>query len=110
MANNFTAQPPAGRPLPSNWAALAPLRGQQANQDYLHKLENAWRGPLTSQNSSMAHGARLGNQPPAPAAPPRRDSRADARMDGMMLLVKDDDLEQVWKDNTGRLVTIKKRK
>jgi len=107
---NFQAQPPAGRPLPSNWAAMAPLRGQQANQDYMHKLENAWRGPLTSQNSSMAHGARLGNQPPAPAAPPRRDSRADTRMDGIMQLVKDDAFEQVWKDNTGRLVTIKKRK
>ena len=107
---NFQSQPPAGRQLPANWAAMAPLRGQQANQDYMHKLENAWRGPLTSQNSSMAHGARLGNQPPAPAAPPRRDSRADARMDGMMLLVKDDDLEQIWKDDSGRLVTIKKRR
>jgi hypothetical protein len=52
--------------------------------------------------------ARIQQQPPA--APPRRDSRADARMDGMMLLVKDDDLEQVWKDDSGRLVTIKKRK
>jgi len=110
MANNFTAQPPAGRPLPSNWTSLASGRAQQADDAYLFAIENAWRGPLTSQNSSMAQGARLGNQPPAPAAPPRRDSRADTRMDGMMLLVKDDDLEQVWKDNAGRLVTIKKRR
>ena len=108
---NFQSQPPAGRQLPANWAAMAPLRGQQANQDYMHKLENAWRGPLTSQNSSMAHGARLGNQPPAPAAPPRRDSRADtSRNDGTMRLVFEDDEQQVWKDYSGTLVTIKKRR
>jgi len=110
MANNFTAQPPAGRPLPSNWAALAPLRGQQANQDYLHKLENAWRGPLTSQNSSMAHGARLGNQPPAPAAPKRNDARSDARFDAKMTLVSDDEDEQVWRDFNGSTIVIKKRR
>ena len=110
MANNFTAQPPAGRPLPSNWQAMAPLRGQQANQDYLHKLENAWRGPLTSQNSSMAHGARLGNQPPAPAAPKRNDARSDARFDGTMRLISEDETMQLWRNDDGTTVQIMKRR
>ena len=110
MANNFTAQPPAGRPLPSNWQAMAPLRGRQADQDYLFALQNAWRGPLTSQNSSMAQGARLGNQPPAPAAPPRRDSRSDARFDAKMTLVLDNEDEQVWRDFNGSTIVIKKRR
>ena len=93
--------------MPSNWASMAPLRAQQADDAYRFAIENAWRQPLQS-HAGLMQNARLEQQ--SPAAPPRRDSRADARMDGMMQLVKDDDLEQIWKDDSGRLVTIKKRK
>ena len=109
MASNFTGHGPAGQKLPSNWQAMASSRAQQADQDYLFALQNAWRG--NRDHETLIQSARLAGHPqPAPAAPPRRDSRADTRMDGIMQLVKEDAFEQVWKDNTGRLVTIKKRK
>jgi hypothetical protein len=107
---NFQSQPPAGRKLPSNWASMASSRAQQADQDYLFALQNAWRG--NRDNETLIQSARLSNHPqPAPAAPPRRDSRTDAsRNDGTMRLVFEDDEQQVWKDYSGALVTIKKRK
>jgi hypothetical protein len=104
---NFQAQPPAGRQLPGNWRAIASTNAAQADADYQHRISNAWRG--NRDNETLIQSARLSNHP-QPAPPRRIDSRSDARFDGTMLLVKDDDLEQIWKDNTGRLVTIKKRK
>jgi len=107
MANNFTSQPPAGQKLPSNWQAMAPLRAQQADDAYRFAIENAWRQPMQG-HAGLMQAARLEQQSPAPK---RNDARPDtSRFDGIMLLVKDDDLEQIWKDNTGRIVTIKKRK
>jgi hypothetical protein len=104
---NFSAHGPSGRALPNNWQSLAKSNAAQANADYQHRLENAWRG--NRDNETLIQSARLTNHP-QPAPPKRNDARSDARFDGMMQLVKDDELEQVWKDNTGRLVTIKKRK
>jgi len=104
---NFQAFPPAGRSLPRGWEAEAAKNAAEAKAHYEATVCQAWRQPLQS-HAGLMQNARLEQQ--SPAAPPRRDSRADARMDGMMQLVKDDDLEQVWKDDSGRLVTIKKRK
>jgi hypothetical protein len=106
---NFQAFPPAGRALPRGWEAEAAKNAAEAKAHYEATVCQAWRQPLQS-HAGLMQAARLEQQSPAPPAPPRRDSRADTRMDGMMLLVKDDDLEQIWKDNTGRLVTIRKRK
>ena len=105
---NFQAFPPAGRSLPRGWEAEAAKNAAEAQARFESSVCQAWRRPSQAQPLGIMQAARIQQQPPA--APPRRDSRADARMDGMMLLVKDDDLEQVWKDDTGRLVTIKKRK
>ena len=59
----------------------------------------------------MAHGARLGNQPPAPAAPPRRiDSRSDARFDGTMRLISENETMQLWRNDDGTTVQIMKRR
>jgi len=93
--------------MPSNWASMAPLRAQQADDAYRFAIENAWRQPLQN-HAGLMQNARLEQQ--SPAAPPRRDSRADARMDGVMQLVKDDDFEQLWKDANGTIVTIKKKR
>jgi hypothetical protein len=111
MANNFSVDPLAGRRLPNNWAAIASANAVQADADYQHRISNAWRGPLTSQNHSHAQAARLGNQPPAPAAPPKRnDARSDARFDTKMTLVSDNEDEQIWRDFNGSTIVIKKRK
>ena len=109
MANNFTAQPPAGRPLPSNWASMASSRAQQADQDYQHRISNAWRG--NRDHETLIQAARLSNHPqPAPAAPKRNDARSDARFDTKMTLVLDNEDEQIWRDFNGSTIVIKKRK
>jgi len=108
MANNFSAQPPAGRQMPSNWASMAPLRAQQADDAYRFAIENAWRQPLQS-HAGLMQAARLEQQ--SPAAPPRRnDARSDTRTDSTMYLIRDDELEQLWKDANGTIVTIKKKR
>lgn len=108
MANNFTAQPPAGRQMPSNWASMAPLRAQQADDAYRFAIENAWRQPL-QKHAGLMQNARLEQQSPAPA-PKRNDARSDTRTDSTMTLIRDDEFEQVWKDTNGTVVTIRKRK
>ena len=108
MASNFTGHGPAGQKLPSNWQAMASSRAQQADQDYQHKLQNAWRG--NRNNETLIHSARLAGHP-QPAPPRRTDARADtSRNDGTMRLVFEDDEQQGWKDYSGALVTIKKRR
>ena len=110
MASNFTGHGPAGQKLPSNWQAMASSRAQQADQDYQHKLQNAWRG--NRDNETLIHSARLAGHPqPAPAAPPRRiDSRADARFDGTMRLISEDETMQLWRNDDGTTVQIMKRR
>lgn len=107
---NFKGNPPAGRPLPSNWAAIARANAAQADAAYRHQIENAWRQPMQG-DAGLMQAARLRQQPPSQQpAPKRNDARFDTRMDGMMTLIRDDDFEQVWKDPTGAIVIIKKRK
>ena len=109
MAKNFTPQPPAGRQLPSNWRAIAPTIAADADAAYMHRLQNAWRG---RGNETLIQGAMLSNhQQPAPAAPPRRiDSRSDARFDGTMRLISEDETMQLWRNDDGTTVQIMKRR
>ena len=104
----FKGHPPAGRPLPNDWQTQAKSNAAQADAAYLHQLQNAWRG--NRDNETLVQGARLANHP-QPAPPKRNDARADTRMDsGMMTLIRDDSFEQVWKDATGAIVTIRKQR
>ena len=91
---NVQAHAPAGSPLPSGWKQVAPLKAQQVTQDYLDRLQNAWRHPLSRTNQSELMDARLR---------PTSDSRADA-----LSMVSDDENEEVW-SSTGAVVRIKKR-
>ena len=93
--------------MPSNWASMAPLRAQQADDAYRFAIENAWRQPL-QKHAGLMQNARLEQQPPAP--PRRNDSRSDARFDAKMALVSDNEDEQIWRDFNGATVVIKKRK
>ena len=92
---NVQAHVPAGTPLPSDWKQAAPLKAQQATDDYLNRLQNAWRQPLSRTNESELMEARLR---------PTSDSRADA-----LSKVSDDEDEQVW-SSTGAVVRIKKKR
>ena len=94
MNHNVQAHAPHGQQMPRGWQQQAPLRAQQATSDYLSKLENAWRQPLTKNNDSESMQARLR---------PTGDSRADA-----LRLVADDDDEQIWQE-PGATVRIRKR-
>ena len=106
----FKGHPPAGRQLPSNWATVAQANAAQADADYQHRLENAWRQPLQG-DAGLMQSARLRQQPPSQQpAPKRSDSRSDTRMDGMMTLIRDDGFEQVWRDSNGAIVTIRKQR
>ena len=102
----FKGQPPAGRPLPRDWQAQAKSNAAQADAAYLYQLQNAWRG--NRDNETLVQSARLAGHPQP--APKRNDARSDARFDGMMTLIRDDSLEQIWQDSTGAIVKIKKRK
>ena len=93
--NNVQAHGPHGQKLPEGWRLNAPLRAQQASQNYLDKLQNAWREPLLRTNDSETMQARLR---------PTGDSRAD-----VLRLVADGDDEQVWQE-PGATVRIKKKK
>jgi len=61
----FSVQPPAGRPLPERWRAMAPQRAKDANASYLDALHNAWKGSNTigSSRANIMRDARL--KPPS---------------------------------------------
>jgi hypothetical protein len=60
----FSVNPPAGKPLDSNWKQMAPKRAAMANAAYLHNLENAWKGSDTNASGTNAmRDARL--KPPS---------------------------------------------
>ena len=109
MARNFQSQPPAGRQMPANWASMAPLRAQQADDAYRYAIENAWRQPLQG-HAGLMQNARLEHISPVPAPPKRNDARSDARFDAKMTLVSDNEDEQIWRDFNGATVVIKKFK
>ena len=107
MANNFTSQPPAGRQLPGNWASLAKSNAAQADADYQHRISNAWRG--NRDNETLVQSARLAGHP-QPAPPRRTDARSDARFDGTMRLISEDETMQLWRNGDGTTVQIMKRR
>ena len=88
---NITPHTPQGVPLDPRWKQQAPLKAKQATDDYLHRLQSAWRGSLTKTNESEVIKARLTS-----------DSRADA-----LRMVCDTDEEEVW---IGDGVTVRRRK
>ena len=95
--------------MPSDWASMAPLRAQQADDAYRFAIENAWRQPL-QKHAGLMQNARLEHISPVPAPPKRNDARSDTRTDSTMYLISDDDVEQTWRDSTGAIVKIRKRK
>lgn len=88
---NITPHVPRGVPLDQDWKQQAPLRAKQATDDYMHRLQNAWRGSLTKMNDSEVIKARL---------------TSDSRANGLRM-VCDNDEEEVW---IGDGVTVRKRK
>jgi len=88
---NITPHVPHGVPLSRDWQQQAPLRAKQATDDYLHRLQNAWKGSLTKSNDSEIINARLTN-----------DSRSDS-----LRMVVDNEKEEIW---IGDGVTVRKRK
>ena len=67
------------------------MRAKQATDDYLHRLQNAWKGSLTTSNDSEIINARLTN-----------DSRTDS-----LQMVVDNEEEEVW---IGDGVTVRKKR
>jgi hypothetical protein len=106
---NFSAQPPAGRQLPRDWQAQAARNAAEAQAQYEATVCQQWRQPLQG-HAGLMQAARLQQQPPNQQLAPRRDARADTRMDGTMQLISEDDQQQVWRDWTGAIVTIRKKR
>ena len=104
---NFSAHGASGRALPSNWQSLAKSNAAQANADYQNRLENAWRG--NRDNETLIQSSRLAGHP-QPAPPKRNDARSDARFDGAMRLVLEDERMQLWRNDDGTTVQIMKKR
>lgn len=91
---SVSVQPPAGRPLPANWAKLAPQAAAQADRDYLDRLQNAWRGS-PQQNPPAMRAARLTTDAADPAG------SSQPRFDGRLVLERADaDGFEIWRDDT----------
>lgn len=82
---NISVQPQAGRQMPADWARNAPQRKAQAEADYLHRLENAWRN---TGSSNPLTDARL-----------TRDSRVDG-----LLKIEDNETEEIWASSGVRII------
>ena len=107
---SFQAFPPTGRTLPKGWEAEAARNAADAAANYQATVCQQWRQPMQG-DAGLMQAARLRQQPSSqPPSPKRSDSRSDTRMDGMMTLIRDDSFEQVWKDATGAIVTIRKQR
>lgn len=65
MANpRFSVQPQAGQKMPPNWQQQAKARAEAADQAYLDRLQNAWKGSDTSGSSgNIMRNSRL--KPPS---------------------------------------------
>lgn len=91
---NVTVHTMAGRELPRDWQAQAANNRASFDEELRRKLENKWRTPLTTTNDSPIIGARL---------------RQDSRMDGLRLMV-DDDQQEVWQAAGVRVIRRKNGK
>jgi hypothetical protein len=61
---NFSAHPPAGQQLPKDWRRNAPAIGAAANQAYLDRLQNAWKGN-GNPDPNLMRQARLSSPGPS---------------------------------------------
>ena len=95
---NITPHTPQGVPLDPRWQQQAPVRAKQASDDYLHRLQNAWRGSLTKTDDSEIINARLTND--------SAGISGDTRTDSLRLIV-DNEEEEVW---IGDGVTVRKKR
>lgn len=108
---NGQGHPPAGRQLPRDWQAQAARNAAEAQALYEATVCQQWRQPLQDHPLGIMKAARLQQQPASQQpAPPRRDARSDARFDGKLTLVSDNEEEQIWRDFNGSTIVIKKRK
>ena len=105
MANprNISTHPPQGQPLPSNWRQLAPGAARQAEQNYLDRIQNAWRnaGNNAQQNQPPMRAARLTTD----AADPAHNAH-QPRFDGRLVLQRTDaNGFEEWRDTvTGAII------
>ena len=100
---NITAHCLQGQQLPANWRQLAPGVAKQAEQAYLDKLQNAWRGAgiNAQQNLSAMKAARLTSD----AADPAHNAH-QSRFDGQLVLERTDASGfEEWRDlTTGAII------
>ena len=104
MANpRITAHCLQGQKLPDNWKQLAAGRAKQADDQYLDRLQNAWRnaGNNAQQNQPSMRAARLTTD----AADPAHNAH-QSRFDGQMVLERSDDAGfETWRDTvTGAII------
>ena len=105
MANprNITAHCLQGQKLPDNWKQLAAGRAKQADEQYLDRLQNAWRnaGNNAQQNQPPMVAARLTND----AADPAHNAH-QPRFDGRLVLERTDaNGFEEWRDlTTGAII------
>ena len=89
MANprNITAHCLQGQKLPDNWKQLAAGRAKQADEQYLDRIQNAWKqaGNNAQQNQPAMRAARLTNDAADPA-----HSGHQPRFDGRLVLERTD--------------------
>ena len=108
---NGQGHPPAGRQLPRDWQAQAARNAAEAQALYEATVCQQWRQPLQDHPLGIMKAARLQQQPPSQQpAPPRRDARSDARFDGAMRLVLEDERMQLWRNDDGTTVQIMKKR
>ena len=100
---NISTHPPQGQQLPSNWRQLAPGAARQAEQNYLDRLQNAWRnaGSNAQQHQPAMRAARLTTD----AADPAHNAH-QSRFDGQMVLERTDaNGFEEWRDlTTGAII------
>lgn len=46
---NIVPQPLQGQQMPADWQRNAKAIGAKADEDYRSKIENAWRGPMSTK-------------------------------------------------------------
>ena len=107
---NFQSQPPSGRQLPKDWQAQAARNAAEAQALYEATVCQQWRQPLQDHPLGIMKAARLQQQPPSQQPAPRRDARSDARFDGPMRLVLEDERMQLWRNDDGTTVQIMKKR
>jgi len=86
---NIQVQPIAGQQLPKDWQHHCKAIAASADAAYLDRITNAWRGNLTTTNTSIIANAQL--------------SRGDSRLDGLKLVQEEDEFE-VWESAGVRVV------